>query len=151
MADRAHRVRLHAALAATLALLLVACTNELYREDAEDSRADVPASYRNLRNPYADSLEAAAVGQALYDARCVSCHGDRGRGDGPQSPGMAPPPTDFVARTPPTDGYLFWRIREGAAPPGSQMPAYGSTLSDGEIWELVSYLRLFYEEEPLYE
>ena len=63
---------------------------------------------------------------------------------------MSPPPTDFVARTLPTDGYLFWRIREGAAPSGSAMPAYGTMLSDGEIWELVTYLRLFYEEEPLY-
>ena len=43
--------RLGRVLFAVLSLSLVACTNELYREDIEGSEADVPASYRNLRNP----------------------------------------------------------------------------------------------------
>ncbi|MCC7534828.1 MAG: c-type cytochrome [Deltaproteobacteria bacterium] len=135
---------------ALVALLVGACSNELYREDIDGSEADVPASYRNLQNPYRDNVDAATVGQILYDARCVSCHGDTGRGDGPQGVGMVPPPTDFVAASLPTEGYLFWKIREGGEPVGSEMPAYRGQLEDGQIWEIVSYLRLFYEEEPLY-
>lgn len=32
----------------------------------------------------------AAAGKALYDARCVTCHGAQGAGDGPISAGLPP-------------------------------------------------------------
>ena len=32
----------------------------------------------------------AAAGKALYDARCVTCHGPQGAGDGPISAGLPP-------------------------------------------------------------
>jgi mono/diheme cytochrome c family protein len=41
------------------------------------------------------------------------------------------------------DGYLYWRIDAGGnfAPYNSLMPAWGTLLSETEIWELVTYLR----------
>ncbi len=41
------------------------------------------------------------------------------------------------------DAYIFWRISEGGAmePFNSGMPAWGNSLSDEQIWQLVSYLR----------
>jgi hypothetical protein len=41
------------------------------------------------------------------------------------------------------DGYLYWRIAEGGnfEPFNSLMPAWGTLLSETEIWELVSYIR----------
>ena len=35
-------------------------------------------------------LADAAAGKALYDARCVTCHGPIGAGDGPISAGLPP-------------------------------------------------------------
>ena len=41
------------------------------------------------------------------------------------------------------DDYLYWRISEGGAfePFISLMPAWGTLLSEQEMWQLVSYLR----------
>lgn len=150
MSPRRAAAGLVAALVASLTVS--ACSGELYREDIEGSESDTPASYRHLRNPYSDarSLEAAAVGQTLYDARCAECHGDRGRGDGRRSAGMVPAPTDFVPLSQPSDGYLYWRIREGGEEQGTDMPAWKEQLTDEQIWAIVTYVQLFYQEEPLY-
>ena len=42
-----------------------------------------------------------------------------------------------------SDGYLFWILTEGAmsGQVSSSMPAYGETLSEDEVWEVISFLR----------
>ena len=37
--------------------------------------------------------------------------------------------------------FLAWAIGEGGAATGSAMPAFGAVLDDGEIRDLVTYLR----------
>lgn len=38
------------------------------------------------------------AGREVYNIRCIGCHGDAGRGDGPSGKGLAgPPPGDFSA------------------------------------------------------
>lgn len=105
-----------------------------------------PAEYRNLRNPYRDDPDARARGAEAYQALCSQCHGPTGVGDGPDAQGLSPAPSDLTAPGRVkglSDGYLYWRIAEGGAfPPfNSLMPAWGTLLSESEIWELVSYLR----------
>ncbi len=42
-----------------------------------------------------------------------------------------------------SDGYLFWVITEGArsGQVSRAMPAYGETLSEDELWAVISFLR----------
>jgi mono/diheme cytochrome c family protein len=40
-----------------------------------------------------------------------------------------------------SDSYLFWTISEGGAPVGSAMPPFKQTLTDDEIWKIITYVR----------
>jgi mono/diheme cytochrome c family protein len=107
---------------------------------------EVPAEFRDLVNPLAGDPQAIAAGSEAYAALCSQCHGPVGAGDGPSATGMEPKPGDLTDanRMPDlSDGYLYWRISEGGAfePFISLMPAWGTLLSEQEMWQLVSYLR----------
>lgn len=47
------------------------------------------------RAPAAPQLSAAAEAAQLFTARCVTCHGAKGAGDGPGSASLTPPPRNF--------------------------------------------------------
>ncbi len=119
-----------------LLLIMLATGIGLAREWA------APAWTDTLTNPMQpDSLWYAQT-SALYQKNCSICHGSEGRGDGPMSHGMRPPPenfTDTEELTAASDGELFWKIKTGNKP----MPAWGKDLSDLEIWGLVGYVRRF--------
>jgi len=107
---------------------------------------EVPAAFRDLVNPLAGDPQAVAAGGEAFAALCSQCHGPGGAGDGPAGVGIDPGPgnlTDAERMTGLSDGYLFWRISEGGAfePFNSLMPAWGTLLSEREIWELASYIR----------
>ncbi len=38
-----------------------------------------------------------ALGARIYEQRCATCHGPRGRGDGPAARSFQPPPRDIAA------------------------------------------------------
>ena len=42
-------------------------------------------------------LEAQPQGKNVYDAHCVECHGESGRGDGPSAAYLTPRPRDFTS------------------------------------------------------
>jgi mono/diheme cytochrome c family protein len=100
---------------------------------------DVPSEYADLTNPFADDADAIVQGETVY-AQCAGCHGANGEGTAISDP----PPTAFnLDQSAWSDGYLFWRLREGGAsgPSGSIMPAYPeSSLSDDQVWQVISYL-----------
>lgn len=106
----------------------------------------VPAEYKDKVNPLADDPAAIASGNEAYVALCSQCHGEDGSGKGPDASGLNPRPADFTDQEQMqahTDGYLFWRISDGGDfdPYNSLMTAWGTLLSEQEIWELISYLR----------
>jgi mono/diheme cytochrome c family protein len=106
---------------------------------SDSQRWDVLAYVYSLSTSEAD-MEA---GQAVYQAQCAACHGDQGRGDGPDAAGLGTPPADLsdgAAMTRRSGTDLFEAISQGAAP---DMPAFGSTLSEAERWAVVSFLRSF--------
>ncbi len=101
---------------------------------------EVPAEARELPNPAPRTEAALAAGEAIYGARCASCHGDTGRGDGKATRFIKPAPADIStaeARDRMTDGEIFYKITEGRKP----MPGMARTLDDEERWQVVHYLR----------
>ncbi len=80
-----------------------------------------------------------SLGVELYSARCASCHGADGRGDGPQSAGLDPPPadlTDFAALSDQSPLDAYRRVTYGVA--GTAMPAF-EELTFEERWAVSRY------------
>jgi len=93
-------------------------------------------------NPIPPNAESVAAGQGLFTAKCAPCHGETGLGDGPIGVALNPRPADLRQHAIPgihTDSQLFEWITNGF--PGSQMPAFKSTLSDTDRWNLVNFIR----------
>src|SRR5881394_432349 len=94
-------------------------------------------------------LQAQPQGKNVYDAHCVECHGESGRGDGPSAAYLTPRPRDFTSGkykirstetgTVPTDDDLMQSVRQGLY--ATAMPAWARLLSDEEIHDVVKYLK----------
>lgn len=86
-------------------------------------------------------------GKALYekDAKpmaCKVCHGDAGDGTGKAGASLTPTPLNFTCKDTMkgiSAGQMFYTIKEGSA--GTGMTAFGKTLSDKDIWDVVKYIR----------
>ena len=102
----------------------------------------------------ADATNNAAVaqGQTLYGAHCASCHGANLEGQpewrSPQADGTlpAPPHNDDGHTWHHPDALLFDYTKRGGqalAPEGfkSAMPPFAATLSDSEIWAILSFIK----------
>lgn len=79
--------------------------------------------------PLGDAAKAAAV----YDRECTRCHGARGVG----GPNVHIGNLDLLASA--TNGFLRHAIRNGR--PGAQMPAFGESLHDEGVEDMVALLR----------
>lgn len=102
------------------------------------SLESVPAEYAGLTNPLGP--EAIENGRDTFQSTCTSCHGDGGRGDGPASAALNPPPKNLVElKAQVGDDYLFWKISEGDF--GTAMLAWKGILTEEQIWELITYIR----------
>jgi mono/diheme cytochrome c family protein len=100
----------------------------------------VPEDAKMLKNPLAPTEAALASGRAVYLDKCAECHGETGRGDGPQARTYDPAPgnlTDTKHMSTRTDGELFYQISEGRRP----MPAFKKRLSEEQRWQLVLFVR----------
>ena len=110
---------------------------------ASEQKSEVPAEYAGKTNPVAGDANALAAGKVIYDVTCSSCHGVSGKGDGPAGQALTPPASDLtkaVAST--SEDYLYYRVAEGGSmdPYNSSMPAHKSSLSEDEIWQVVTYI-----------
>jgi len=107
-------------------------------------RNGLPPEYSEKINPIGSDAKTLTSGQILFDNNCTSCHGEKGRGDGPAGKNLNPRPANIArfAKMPmASDAYLFWTISEGGVPVQSAMPPFKKGLSEQEIWEIISYLR----------
>lgn len=87
-----------------------------------------------------------ASGKTKYDQMCVSCHGAMGKGDGVAATALNPKPrnlSDQAYMSKKTDAELAKVIKNGGTVAGlsPSMPAWGSSLSDTDIDNIISYIR----------
>jgi cytochrome c6 len=87
-----------------------------------------------------------AEGRKLYTAYCTSCHGDKGKGDGIAAGSLPVKPkdhTDGATMNPLTDQFLGDVIAKGGGGVGksSFMPAWGSSLNEKQVRDIVAYIR----------
>jgi mono/diheme cytochrome c family protein len=114
-------------------------------EEADHAHAAVPHEYEELTNPFAGDVEAIAAGAETFAANCASCHGESGQGDGPAAAALDPSPADLsdgAMISELSDGYFYWRISKGglSEPFNSLMPAWESSLSEDQIWQVAAYI-----------
>lgn len=116
--------------------LLTACASDTTA--TPEVLETVPAEFAGQTNPY--GTEVAPQGAEAYQLYCVNCHGETGRGDGPGSASLVPPPKNLVElQSMVEDDYLFWRISEGKR--GTAMVAWKGILTAEQIWQVVSFIR----------
>jgi mono/diheme cytochrome c family protein len=106
----------------------------------------VQAINLNTPNPIAMTGDSIARGKADFAANCVACHGVNGKGDGPLAQTFNPPAADFTSAHAflHVDAEFFNWIRSGK--PGTAMPAFGSKLTDNDIWDVINYIRAIQAE-----
>src|SRR3989337_1827524 len=87
-----------------------------------------------------------AKGKEFYAKHCAGCHGPGGKGDGPAAKAINPKPNDLTNKAYMgglKDQYLFDLIPKGGAAVGKSplIPPFGSKMKDGEIRDLIAYMR----------
>jgi cytochrome c oxidase cbb3-type subunit 3 len=85
-------------------------------------------------------------GKTLYETYCTQCHGLAGNGKGINTPHLSVQPRDHTDRaemSARTDADLFKAIKSGGQSVNKSilMPNWDGNLTDGEIHDLVAYLR----------
>jgi mono/diheme cytochrome c family protein len=92
---------------------------------------------RELKNPYRATEQTLEEGKALFETYCAVCHGAQGKGDGPISAKIPPPPSyrsDRLMEFAP--GRIFHVVTLGTG----KMPSYATQLSASERWKIVTYV-----------
>jgi mono/diheme cytochrome c family protein len=87
-----------------------------------------------------------AEGRKMYASFCVSCHGEMGKGDGVAANSLPVKPQDHTngaVMNQLSDQALVDVISKGGGAVGKStfMPAWGSSLNDRQVRDIVAYIR----------
>jgi len=117
-------------------LLMIAIAGSAFFQQKEWK---APASADAKKNPLTADATTIAAGKVVYVKECQSCHGKKGKGDGPSAKDLDIPAGDFSKATmqSQSDGALFWKTSEGRKP----MPSFKKKLTEDKIWQTVIYMR----------
>ncbi len=128
----------------------VPATNAPTNPEAPAAPADAPAAApaaepakkEGAQNtPWISSPEAIARGAELFAKNCVSCHGEKGEGNGPAGENLSPRPRNLVQGNWKFGGdrlSLMNVLANGS--PGTSMQSY-SHLALNDRWALVHFVR----------
>lgn len=85
-------------------------------------------------------------GKAVYERHCQSCHGAAGWGDGPAGESLKVRPADFhrLRSLMKSDDELLRTIEHGVV--FSPMHSWRGQLTDGEMQDVVAYIRLLAQQ-----
>jgi cytochrome c553 len=90
----------------------------------------------------------AAKGEAHYKSFCISCHGEKGQGDGLAAASLTPKPTNFADAANAerlTDEWVYKIIKDGGATHGKSelMVSWTGTLTDDDMRNVGAYVLKF--------
>jgi len=110
-----------------------------------------------LLNGVACWAQDLTEGRKLYATYCVSCHGEKGKGDGVAARSLPAKPTDHTngaVMNQLNDKFLTEVIAKGGTAVGKSnfMPPWGGALNEKQIRDLVVFIRTLavpaYKGEP---
>ncbi len=132
-----------ASIAVVVCLFVMGCTRPHNETFSEPSPIEALAMRNVLTDPAAESQ---LRGQKVFKHYCAICHGDEGKGDGFNSTNLAVPPRNFSSpQSWPqlTDEHLLLVVSKGGTAVGKSvlMPAWGKTLTDRQLHDVVAFLR----------
>jgi mono/diheme cytochrome c family protein len=123
-------------------LLLLACISVVYATYQQKKVWAVPEDVKKLKNPLQPTPANLTAAAQIFNDDCAECHGDHGKGDGPEAMMHEPPPADLTdlqhMRTV-TDGAIYYQITEGRKP----MPSFKNRLTEDQRWQLALLVRSF--------
>jgi mono/diheme cytochrome c family protein len=99
----------------------------------------IAARARTIEVPGLEDPEKIGAGAQRYAALCVGCHLAPGVTKSVLRPGLYPHPPNLAQEAIPDAQSAFWTIKHGIKM--SAMPAWGKSLDDLAIWEIVSFVR----------
>ena len=94
---------------------------------------------RGLEVPDLDDAGRIAGGARHYATLCVSCHLAPGVTKSDLRAGLYPHPPNLSQQEPRAARREFWVVKHGIKM--SAMPAWGKTLDDAAIWDIVAFVR----------
>jgi mono/diheme cytochrome c family protein len=108
----------------------------------------LPADADQEKNPVAGDAAAIAAGKQLFSKKCQRCHGQQGKGDGPDADPDNQQDMDLTnprraVRNP--DGVVFYKLWNGRSKP--KMPAFKDELTKDQAWQIVSYVQTLREKQ----
>lgn len=85
------------------------------------------------------------VGKGDYEAYCMVCHGEKGKGDGFNAFNLDPRPADLTIVQKRGDEHLFEAISKGSASVGGSplCPPWGATVGEDRIKFIIAYIGTF--------
>ena len=134
---------------AALALVIPA----FFAAAAEPRKWTAPDEDKARVNPVEATPAALLKGRALYQKHCASCHGDKGKGDGPAETYEIEPATDLTdpaLQDRLTDGEILWKITTGLKS-GTDviMPGIVQRVpAEEDRWKLVRFMRTLATKSP---
>ncbi len=100
----------------------------------------VPEAAKTKANPVKSDAASLATGKDLYATHCKSCHGTKGKGDGPKASQLDTECGDFTKTSfqSQSDGALFYKTFEGR----KDMPSFKKKIPEAnDLWAVVNYVR----------
>jgi cytochrome c5 len=101
----------------------------------------VPAENEGKKSPFAFSDSTRKAGADIYAANCKSCHGDPGKNNAIQLVPVPPDPASAKMQAN-SDGALHYKLLQGRG----TMPSFKNTLTQTNLWHVISYVRGFNEK-----
>jgi mono/diheme cytochrome c family protein len=102
----------------------------------------------NTKNPVTPTEESISLGRKLFNAYCMSCHGNDADGKGKTAQNLVPRPRNLVVITSwgevpfmnyLSDSRVYDSIANGVA--GTSMSPWTAVLTSTQIWNIINFLR----------